>query len=125
MKFRTCKFNEIKHLQNEDDRGIVEFHDGKNMIWFCADMSGDIAGCVALRILGKNKGRLNHLYVKTAFRQGGVASFLTHTLIRYAMTLGMKSIETTSKSSLFTRVFKFQPTGIEYKCSGRKLILEL
>jgi len=125
MKFRTCKFNEIKHLQNEDDRGIVEFHDGKNMIWFCADMDGDILGCAALRILSGKKARLNHLYVKTAFRNAGIASFLIHTRIRYAMTLGIKSIETTSKSSLFTKKFGFQPTGIEYKCSGRKLILEL
>ncbi len=125
MKFRTCKFNEIEHLQNEDDRGIVEFHNGKNMIWFCADMEGDILGCAALRILSKKKARLNHLYVKTAFRNAGIASFLIHTRIRYAMTLGIKSIETTSKSSLFTKKFGFQPTGIEYKCSGRKLILEI
>ena len=115
---KTCKYEEIKHLKKNDDREWASIEDGKKMTWF-AKLEGDkVVGCVALRDIGKNKGRLNSIYVNSNSRKKGFGSDLVKNLLFFASMNGFEYVETNTTQGKLMIKNGFKPTGKKFGFGG-------
>lgn len=119
---RNCKYEEIKHLKNNDDREWASIEDGKKMVWFGKFQGDEVVGCVALRDIGKNKARLNSIYVNKKSRHKGFGSDLVKYLLFFASMNGFNYVETnTTKGQLMIKN-GFKGTGKKFGFGGFQYI---
>ena len=57
-----------------------------------AEVEGSLAGCVALRALGPSICEMKRLYVRPAFRRGGVGRVLAEAVIAEARRIGYRAM---------------------------------
>ena len=71
-------------------------------------MDNEAAGCVALRPLGENICEMKRLYVRPAFRSGGVGKQLAEAIIAEARLIGyaVMRLDTVPKLEAATRMYE-------------------
>lgn len=122
---RTCTYSEIELFRHKSDKGVASIDDGKKMLWIGAFDKYEPVGCVALRDIGKNRARLNSIYVSSEHRGKGIGTMLVKNLIQCAILAKISEIETRTPKGELMMQFGFKPTGRKFSFGGSEYILRL
>ena len=76
-----------------------------------AQISGDTAGCVALRRLNDETGEMKRLYVRPAFRSWGLGKYLVEAAIQTARHAGYTALRLDTLPSMVTAQGLYRKLG--------------
>jgi GNAT superfamily N-acetyltransferase len=122
---RTCLYSEIAAFKYRADRGVASIDDGRKMTWIGAFDKEFPVGCVALRDIGKNRARLNSIFVCSEHRGKKIGTKLVQALVQTAIINGFVEIETRTPKGELMMQFGFKPTGRDFAFGGSEYILRL
>jgi GNAT superfamily N-acetyltransferase len=108
-------YDEVGVVVREDRAKFEEqyFEDGTG-VWL-AEVSGEEAGCVALRKLGtlSKSGEIKRMYVRSAHRGKGVAGALLGRLEKYAVKCGYEWLYLDTTDSMKAAARFYERSGYE------------